>query len=129
MSDLVMLVARVCLSVLFIQSGFGKLVAVSGIASMLARHGLPQPTLLGYAVALVEVFGGIMILIGFATRWAALVLAAFTVATIYFTHKFWVADAAQYVAQRTQALKNLGLVGGFLMLFACGPGRFSADGR
>jgi len=70
-----------------------------------------------------------MVLVGFATRWAAIVLALFTVGTIVIAHNFLAADAAHYVAQRTQALKNIGIVGGFLMLFACGPGRFSADGR
>ncbi|MGD9846656.1 MAG: DoxX family protein [Variibacter sp.] len=129
MSNLVMLIARICLSVIFILSGFGKLVAVSGVSSMLAKHGFPQPMLFGYAVGLLEVFGGIMVLVGFATRWAALVLAAFTLGTIFLAHNFWAVDGAQYMAQRTQALKNLAIVGGFLMLFACGPGRFSADGR
>jgi putative oxidoreductase len=129
MSNLVMLIARICLSVMFILSGFGKLVAVSGISSMLAKHGFPQPMLFGYAVGLLEVFGGIMVLVGFATRWAALMLAAFTLGMIFLVHNFWAVEGAQYIARRTQALKNLGIVGGFLMLFACGPGRFSADGR
>jgi putative oxidoreductase len=129
MNDLVMLLARICLSAIFIISGFSKLVAVAGITAVLAKQGLPQPKMLGYAVGLVEVFGGIMVLVGFATRWAAIVLALFTVGTIVIAHNFWAVDAAQYVAQRTQALKNIGIVGGFLMLFACGPGRFSADGR
>ncbi|MGE0751134.1 MAG: DoxX family protein [Variibacter sp.] len=129
MNDLVMLLARVCLSAIFILSGFGKLVAVGGISAVLARQGLPQPKMLGYAVGLIEVFGGIMVLVGFAARWAAIALALFTVATIFIAHKFWAVDATQYMAQRTQALKNIGIIGGFLMLFACGPGRFSADGR
>jgi putative oxidoreductase len=69
-----------------------------------------------------------MILLGFMTRWVALALFAFVAGTIFVSHNFWVFEGQQYFAQRSQALKNLAIMGGFLMLAAVGPGRFSLDG-
>ncbi|MEA2936214.1 MAG: putative oxidoreductase [Variibacter sp.] len=128
MTDAAFLVARICLGLIFVISGWGKLMAVAGIATALQRAGLPSPQALGYVVGAIELVGGLMVIAGFLTRWAALALAAFTVGTIYIGHPFWAVAADQYMAQRTQALKNLAIVGGYLMLAFAGPGRFSLDG-
>lgn len=83
---------------------------------------------MGAAIAVaVELAGGIALLIGWKTRWAAAVLAAFTlVATIIF-HNFWAAPAATQMTEYAMFIKNLGLVGGLLLAFAFGPGWFSVD--
>ncbi len=128
MTDAAFLVARICLGLIFVLSGWGKLMAVAGIAGALQKAGLPNPTALGYAVGAFELIGGALVVLGLFTRWAALALALFTLATIYIGHPFWAVPAEQYVAQRIQAMKNLAIFGGFLMLAFAGPGRFSFDG-
>ena len=128
MSDLGIAIGRAMMALIFIISGFGKLTAVAGIAGMLQKMGFPQPQLVGYAVGAIELVGGLMILFGFMTRWAALVLLAFTAATIYLGHPFWTAEFPQKSPNFIQALKNLAMMGGFLVLAAVGPGRFSIDG-
>jgi putative oxidoreductase len=65
-----------------------------------------------------------MILLGFKTRWAAAALFLFTAGTIFISHKFWI-DASQ----QTQALKNLAIMGGYLLLVVNGGGRLSIDRR
>ena len=82
MHDIAFLAARVMLAVIFILSGFGKLMAVAGIAGMLQKAGMPQPQMLGYAVGILELVAGFLSGRVF-TRWAALALAAFTIATIF----------------------------------------------
>jgi putative oxidoreductase len=124
MNDAVALVARVLLSALFIVIGARSLMNVGGTAGFLGRSGVPSPQIVAWAVIAVELIGGLMVLVGFKARWAALGLCVFTAATIYLGHKFWI-DASQL----THALKNLGIMGGFLLLFANGPGRYSVDGR
>ena len=84
MQDIAFLAARVMLSVIFILSGFGKLMAVAGVAGMLQKAGMPQPQMMGYAVGILELVAGILVLVGFFTRWAALALAASAIATIFF---------------------------------------------
>lgn len=129
MNDTIALLARVLLSAIFVISGFYKAIGIAGVTAYLTRLGVPLPHIAAYVVTAIELVGGLMILFGFMTRWAALLLCAFSAATLYMGHKFWAVEAAQYQNQFNHALKNLGLMGGFLLLFLHGPGRYSVDGR
>jgi putative oxidoreductase len=120
--DVSLLAARVLLGALFIVAGLGKLADVQGFAGYMASGGVP--TFLAWPVILVEVLGGIAILVGFQTRVAALVLAAFTVAAAVLYH-FAPADQMQM----TMFLKNFAIAGGFLALANIGAGRYSVDAR
>lgn len=123
-ASVAILVGRVLLSILFILSGFAKLTAISGTAGWFASIGLPFPTLTTVVVGLVELLGGIAILVGFKTRIAAILLAVFTLAATVIAHLDF-ADQMQLLMLQ----KNLGLVGGFLLLAAVGAGSISIDGR
>lgn len=129
MSDIALALGRVMMAALFIFFGFSKLMAVGGIAGTMKGLGLPQPELFGYAVGVFEIIGGVMVAIGFRARLAALALCVFTAVTIVIAHNFWDLSGAQYLAQRTQALKNLAIMGGLLILAATTPGRLSLDRR
>lgn len=115
---------RLLLAAIFLISGLGKLAAPAATIGYIGAAGLPLPQL-GYAVALVvEIGGGLLMLVGFQTRIAAWVLAAFTlVAAVTFHHDF--ADQNQMI----HFLKNLAITGGFLQVAAFGAGRFSVDAR
>ena len=84
-----------------------------------------SPRTVAYAVAAVDLIGGLMILVGFQARWAALLLFVFTAMTIYFAHPFWTMDGAARAANQAHALKNLAIMGALLMIAAHGPGRYS----
>jgi putative oxidoreductase len=127
MNSIWLLLARLGLSVLFIVSGFGKLMSVAGVAGMLTSKGFPMPTELGYAVGALELIGGLMILIGFKARWAGAVLAVFTIGTIVFFHNFWTMEGAPRGLNQLMAMKNLAIAGGMLLLAVAGPGRYSFD--
>jgi len=115
---------RVLLAVLFFMSGLAKLGASAGTIGYIASKGLPLPGLL-YALAVAaEIGGGILLLIGFKARAAALALAAFTVvAAIIFHSQF--SDQNQMI----HFMKNLAIAGGLLVVAASGAGRFSLDAR
>lgn len=129
MTDFALALGRVMMAAIFIVAGVAKLTAVGGIAGTMKGLGLPYPELFGYAVALFEIIAGAMIAIGLRARATALVLFVFTAVTIYVGHNFWDFSGAEYFAQRTQALKNLAIMGGLLYLAATTPGRFSLDRR
>jgi putative oxidoreductase len=136
MSDVLYALARVGLSLVFIVSGVFKFMNVAGIAKnagvtkFLATIGMPDLAVpLGYLIATIEVAGGLMILLGFKAAIAAVVLIVFTLLTIYYGHPFWDVPADQVVAQRTQALKNLAMIGGLLLLVVHGSGPLSFDRR
>jgi len=125
MSDsALVLLGRILLAVIFIFSGFGKLTAIGGTAGYFGSIGLPAPTLTAIVVGLVELLGGLAVLIGYKTRIAALVLAVFTLAATLVAHMN-LADQTQLL----MALKNLAIIGGFLALASRGAGSLSLDGR
>ena len=127
MNDVGYALGRALLSVIFIVSGYNKLMAIAGTTAYLTRLGVPAPQIMVWVVALFELVAGVLILIGLKTRWVALALAVFTAITLYLGHKFWAVEAAQYNNQLNHALKNLAIIGGFLLLAAHGGGRFSLD--
>ena len=69
------LLGRILLAVIFLLSGFGKLTAIAGTAGYFGSLGLPLPTVTAVVVGLIELLGGLAILVGFQTRIAAWVLA------------------------------------------------------
>lgn len=120
----VIAIGRVLLSLIFIIAGFGKLTAISGTAGWFGSIGLPIPTVLAVLVGLLELVGGLAILVGFKTRIFALALAAFTIAATLIAHLDF-ADQTQFLFFQ----KNLAIAGGFLILAAFGPGSLSVDAR
>ena len=118
------LLGRLLLAVIFLLSGFGKLTAASGTIAYIESAGLPAPTL-AYAVALVvELVGGLLLVVGFQARLAALILALFTVAAAFGFHSNF-ADQNQTI----HFLKNIAIVGGLLQVVAFGAGALSFDAR
>lgn len=123
------LLARLLLAALFLPAGISKISGFAGTAGYIGSVGLPMPEL-GAAIAIaVEVLGGIALIIGFGTRWAALALAVFTLVASFFFHAYWALPAEQQMLQQLMFMKNIGVVGGLLALAAFGAGAFSLDAR
>ncbi len=113
---------RVLISLIFLVAGWAKMTAYAGTLTYMESHNIPG--ILLPAVILIELGGGILILIGWQTRITALLMAGFTLLTAIFFHQFWV-DAAQQNA----FMKNVAIAGGFLFLVAYGAGVLSVDNR
>ena len=121
---LVTLISRILLSILFIPAGFGKLSNIGGTAGFFAGLGLPVPTVTAVVVGLIELLGGLAILIGFKTRYAAILLGIFTIASALVAHLVpW--DQAN----QTNFFKNLAIAGGFFVLAQYGAGALSVDAK
>jgi putative oxidoreductase len=117
-------VGRLLIAVMFILSGFGKIGAPEATQGYIASVGLPVPMLSYLLAIVVELGGGILLLIGFQTRIVSLVIAAFTFATALFFHNNF-ADQNQMI----HFLKNIAIVGGLLQVAAFGAGSLSLDAR
>ena len=123
------LTGRVLLTVLFLPAGLSKIGGFAGTVGYITSKGLPFPELAAVAAIVLEVAGGLALLLGFGTRWAALALAGFTlVATVIF-HNYWAMPAAQQMVQQLMFMKNIAVVGGLLTLAAWGAGTWSVDAR
>ncbi|MEZ5607343.1 MAG: DoxX family protein [Burkholderiaceae bacterium] len=123
------LLGRLLVAVLFIPAGIGKITGFAGTAGYIASKGLPLPEV-GVVIAIVvEVLVAAALLVGYKTRWAALVLALFTLAAATIFHNYWALPQAQQMMQQLLFTKNIAVVGGLLAFVAFGAGAFSLDAR
>ena len=128
MWNLVYALGRLALVAIFIQSGFGKLMAPEGLTGMLTNKGLPAPMALAYLAGVVELGLGFLVAIGWQTRLAGAGLIVFTIIATLIAHNFWdMADAAARRANQIHFMKNLAIIGALLMVMANGAGRYAVD--
>ena len=113
-------IGRILLAVIFIVSGIGKIMDPAPAAQMMAGVGLPSNMALG--VGIFELVAGVFLAIGLMSRLTSIVLFVYVAATILFFH-----NALNDPAQQVNALKNLAIMGGLLMVFAYGQMRWSYD--
>lgn len=126
--DAILLAGRIALGAIFVKSGLQKLLALGAFAASLAGRGVPQSSFWAVVGATVEFVGGILIITGFKARYASLLIILFVIVATGISHRFWEFAEAARRAQESQFFKNLSIIGGFILLFATGPGRFSVDG-
>ena len=124
-----LLVARILLALMFVMSGVSKLTGLEGTAGYIASVGLPMAQVLAVGAGVLEVAAGVMLIVGWQARWAALALAAFTVLASLLFHNFWAMPKDQQFMQQLMFMKNLAITGGLLFVFAFGPGSLSLDAR
>ena len=122
-------IGRILIALLFVPSGFGKIAGFAGTVGYIASKGVPFPELAAAAAVGVELGLGLLLLIGFQTRWAALGIAFFTVVITFIFHNFWDVPAAQMVQQQQAFFKNIAVVGGLLTIAAWGAGAWSFDAQ
>jgi putative oxidoreductase len=136
-TNVLMLIARILLSFIFILSGFGKLTDPASTAGMITGAGLPAATALAYLAGLFELVTGVCVLIGFQTRIIGWALALFCIFTGAVFHSGTVAvpgwpDAALgwiNTLNSIMMMKNFTLAGAYILLATVGAGAFSVDAR
>jgi putative oxidoreductase len=121
--DIALLLGRILMSWIFISGGWGKLLAATATqAAFGQRYGLPLPLLAWLVAVVVELGGGVALLLGLYTRFVGFVLAVWCVATAFVAHT----NFAERI-QEIQFHKNMAMAGGFLYVFAIGAGIYSLD--
>jgi putative oxidoreductase len=110
--------ARALMAVIFLVAGVRKLMTYGATLGYFAKLGIPLPDVVLPLTIALEVGGGLLLVAGWRVRWVASALAIFTLATAFTAHAFWSADAAQFAGQLNNFLKNVAMVGGFLLLIA-----------
>ena len=117
---IVELIGRIFLSVLFLIEGIGKLFTQEQVITYMEDYGVPG--ILFIPAVIVEILFPLLLIVGYKTKLAALVMALFTLTvTIIFHTDF--GDGMQLIS----FLKNLAITGGFMIVIAYGSNKFSLD--
>jgi putative oxidoreductase len=125
----VIFIARIALAVLFLWAGAMKLLGYAGFVGYLQAKGVPFVQVAAPIAVGVELLGGLLLVVGFRIRALAVLMAAYTVATAILGHDFWnITDAATQRDMVIHFWKNIGIAGGFLLLYVSGAGSISIDG-
>jgi putative oxidoreductase len=126
-ADAAALVGRILLAYLFIKSGWGKIGGFEQTAAMMASKGVPLAQLALIVTIAVELGAGLLLIVGYKARWAALAIALWLIPVTYMFHGYWNVPADQVMNQTNHFYKNVAIFGGMLMVFAFGPGRYSLE--
>jgi putative oxidoreductase len=114
---------------IFVESGWRKLMGMDAFIASLSNRRVPYATVMGWIGASLEFLGGLAIILGFATRCAALVIIVFIIVATLIGHRYWeIADAAARRMQQSHFAKNITIIGGLVLLVVTAGGRFSVDG-
>ena len=116
------LLARIFLCAIFIKAGINKVLNPAATQQYMESKGIPFAGLLLIPTIIVLLVGGLSVLLGYKARWGALLLIGFLIPTTLIFH-------TDFPAEEIAFLKNLGLMGGLLMVVAFGAGAVSFDGR
>lgn len=119
-NDSLLVVARIMMSIIFLNSGYGKIMNFEGTSAYMAAKGMPLVSLFLVGAIVVEIGGGLSLLLGLKARWGALSLFLFLIPTTLIFHKFWGLEASEAAMQQIHFLKNLTIMGGLLAVAAAG---------
>ncbi|AMP36810.1 DoxX family protein [Ralstonia syzygii subsp. celebesensis] len=123
--DELILLGRVLMMLLFLISGWGKLTGFSATVGYMGTVGAPMPMLAAIIAVIMEFGVGIALLIGFWTRPLALLMALFVLGTALIAHTYWNVEGAMQTANMVQFYKNLGIMGGLILLSVTGAGKYA----
>jgi putative oxidoreductase len=126
-ADELILAARLLLATLFLIFGWRKLRDYSGTVSQLVQLGAPMPVLAAAVAIFMELLVAFAVAIGAFTRPSALLMFFYTLGTALIGHRYWTMTGADLVDSMDSFYKNLSIMGGFLLLYVTGAGKFSID--
>ncbi len=127
-TSLFALVSRALIALLFIPYGFGMITGFDGTVRYISSAHVPLPELAAVIGIVVELGLGILLLVGYQTRWVALAMALYVVVLPFIFHQYWNVPAAQVMGQKINFFKDLAITGGLLSIAAWGAGAWSIDG-
>ena len=126
-NDEVILAARLLLATLFLIFGWRKLRDFSGTVSQMVQLGVPTPVLAAVVATFMELPVAFAVAVGAFTRLSALLMFLYTLGTALIGHRYWTITGTDYVDTMDSFYKNLSIMGGFLLLYVIGPGKYSID--
>jgi len=126
-NDELILAARLLLATLFLIFGRRKLTDFSGTLSQMSQLGVPLPVLAAAGATFMELPVAFAVAVGAFTRLAAALMFFYTLGTALIGHRYWAMTETDRVDNMDGFYKNLSIMGGFLLLYTTGAGKYSID--
>jgi putative oxidoreductase len=126
-NDVLLLAARLLITTLFLIFGWRKLRDYSGTVSQMVHLGVPMPVVAAGVATFMELPVAFAVAVGAFTRPAALLLGFYTLGTALIGHHYWTIPAPDRVDSMDGFYKNLSIIGGLLLLYVTGAGKYSID--
>ena len=126
-NDELTLAARLLLATLFLIFGYRKLRDYSGTVSQMVRLGVPIPVLAAAVATFMELPVAFAVAVGAFARPSALLMFFYTLGTALIGHRYWTITGADRVASMDGFYKNISIIGGLLLLYVTGAGKYSID--
>ena len=123
------LIGRLLIAAIFVYFGYMKAIGFSGTIGYFTKLGFPVPEVSAALAVLFELGGGILLVIGWKTRWVAWALVLYCAIATLAVHHYWSYPPEQVFNQTSHFFKNLALIGGLIYLATFGPGPISLDKR
>ena len=126
MKDITDLLARIFISLIFLWEAYDTVAHYSGAKESMTAYGVTwrQDLLLGGSIFLL-IFGGILILLGYRSKLGAVLLLIYYIPFTLIVYSFWNDAGEYYRINSIQFMKNLAIIGGLLMVFVNGAGKYS----
>ena len=124
MTDHYLLIGRILIVLLFLQSGITKAIRFQDGLGEVRSKNIPRPHLALLGTILLQIVGGALLIAGWFVSPVAALLALFTLATAVVFYDFWTLQGAPRAASLNGFFEHISIIGGFLILMAAGPGRF-----
>jgi len=126
MKDIIDLMARIFLSLIFLWEAYDSIKYFKTAKASMTEYGITwrQDLLLGGAIFLM-IFGGILILTGYRSKLGAVLLLLFYIPATFIIFSFWNDPPELYRINSIQFMKNLAIIGGLMMVFVNGAGKYS----
>jgi putative oxidoreductase len=127
-SNLMSFVSRALVALLFILYGIAKITGFSGTVGYITSNNVPLPEVAAVIAILVEVGLGLLLLVGYQTRWVALAMFLYVLVLPFIFHSYWSVPPAKVTLERLMFYKDLAIAGGLLAFATWGAGGWSVDG-
>ena len=126
-NPIVSLIGRILMALLFFIIGIRQLLGFTLTVAYFTKLDFPLPEGAAVLAIIFELGGGLLLIIGWRTRWVAWLLALYVLVATLVAHRFWEYDAAQSLNQMYHFFKNVSIIGGLFYIATFGAGRYSID--
>jgi putative oxidoreductase len=127
-ADVLILIGRILLAWVFLAVAYGAITNFAGSLGYFTSLKLFAPALFAWVAVVLELLISASLILGIGTRYGAVLAFLFVIIATALAHRYWEYPAGpQQIGQYNNFLKKIAIMGGAVVIFVTGGGRFSLD--